>query len=47
MAELLFEMGGEIKQNIRLKECMHYADYRMKEIIRKGVLESINRKFKT
>jgi ankyrin repeat protein len=47
MAELLFKHGGEIKQNARLNECIHYADERMKAIIKKGVIESINRRFKT
>jgi len=45
MAELLFANGGAIKQDIRLKECIHSADDRMKAIIKKGMIESINKKF--
>ena len=45
MAELLFAKGGEIRQNRTLNECIHYADDRMKEIIRKGMISSINRRF--
>jgi len=46
MAELLFRQGGEIKPDTRLRECIHYADDRMKAIIRKGMTESVNRRFR-
>jgi hypothetical protein len=46
MAELLFKMGGKIRHNYRLAECMAMADDRMKEIIKKNIFELVSKRFR-